>query len=79
MARQFPAKQCAHCGTPFQLRPFVGERKPWHLHSITIKGPQDQTLQFIVYLCTDCYAEKTREQLDAIALETLLAQCAPAA
>ncbi len=79
MARQFPAKQCAQCGTPFQLRPLVDERKPWHLHSITIKGPKGQTLQFIVYLCIDCYSGKTPEQLDAIALDALLAHCAPAA
>ncbi len=77
MARQFPMKQCAHCGKPFQLKPYVGEPKPWIPHSIAIKGPQGQDLQFIVYLCHECTSGKSREELDAMALEALLAQCAP--
>ncbi len=79
MARQFPMKQCAQCAKPFQLRPFVDEPKPWNNHSIAIKGPQGQSLQFIAYICQECYTGKSREELDAITLQALLAQCAPLA
>ena len=76
MARPIPVKECAQCAKLFMLRPAMDEPTPWTTHSIPITGPQGQSLRFIVYICNDCNAGKSPDELDEIAMRALLVQCA---